>query len=321
MADAQKVAKGKEKKEPRGKMGRIQKRNLRIGLLFISPWLIGFLVFMLYPMVASLIYSFTDFHGIQASKIAWYANYVALFQDPRFWKALLNTGYLVVISVPLSLLISFFCAILLNLKVKGQSLYRVIYFLPSIVPTIASTMLWIWILKPDNGILSTVLGWFHIQSPNWFLNPLWSKPALIIFGLWGLGGTIVIFLSGLQDVPKSLMESAELDGANWWRRLWHITVPMVSPITLYILLTDMIGTFQYFQQAYVFAKFASIGKADIVVGRPLDSTLFYSVLLYDKFSNFQWGYASALGWILFIIIMIFTLLLLKVTEKSTYYAG
>ena len=303
------------------KLGMIEKRNLIIGLLFLSPWLIGFVVFMLYPMAASLFYSFSDFQGIPSSQVTWFANYAAIFTDPRFWKSLLNTGFLVVISVPLSLLISFFCAILLNLKVKGQSIYRVIYFLPSIVPTIASTMLWIWILKPDNGILSTVLNWFHLESPNWFLNPLWAKPALIIFGLWGLGGTIIIFLAGLQDVPKSLMESAELDGANWWQRLWHITIPMVSPITLYILITDMIGTFQYFQQAYVFAKFASIGKADIVVGRPLDSTLFYSVLLYDKFTNFKWGYASAMGWILFIIIMAFTLLMLKVTEKSIYYAG
>jgi multiple sugar transport system permease protein len=296
-------------------------RTLLTGLLFISPWIIGFLIFTLYPMVQSLIYSFTNFKDIPSDQIRWYSNYASLFTDPKFWKSLWNTFYLVLFSVPIGILLSFFCAILLNLKVKGQSIYRVIYFLPSIVPTMANTMLWIWILTPETGILSNLLKFFHIQSPNWFMDPLWSKPALIIMGLWGIGGTIIIYLSGLQDVPLSLIESAELDGASWWQRLWHITVPMVSPITLFILLTDVIGTFQYFTQAYVFSRFATIGKSEISLGSPLNSTLFYSVRLYSRFSDLYYGYASAMAWVLFFIILGCTILLIKVTEKSTYYAG
>lgn len=308
-------------KKTRRKMSRMERQNLITGLLFISPWIIGFVIFNLYPMIASLYYSFTNFQGLVSSQHVWYGNYAAMFQDDRFWKSVVNTFYMVLIAVPLNLLFSFLCAVLLNLKVKGQSFYRVAYFIPSIVPAIASTMLWIWMLKPDNGLLSSVLGWFGIQSPNWFLDPLWSKPALILMGIWGIGGTIIIYLSGLQDVSQTLLESAELDGANWWHRLRNITIPLVSPITLFNLITGVIFMFQYFSQAYVFARFASIGKAEITVGRPMDSTLFYSVYLYDKFSNFRYGYASAMAWVLFVVILLCTLVLLKVTDRYTYYAG
>jgi multiple sugar transport system permease protein len=311
----------KQAKPTRKKMTRMEKHNLLVGMLFISPWLIGFLIFNLYPMIASLIYSFTDFQGIVTSQQTWYANYAAMIQDDRFWFAVKNTIFMVLIAVPLNLVFSLLCAILLNLKVRGQSFYRVIFFLPSIVPAIAATMLWIWILKPDNGLLSTILSWFGIQSPNWFLDPLWSKPALILMGIWGIGGTIIIYLSGLQDVSQTLLESAELDGANWMNRLRHITIPMVSPITLFNLITGVIFMFQYFSQAYVFARFASIGKADLIVGRPMDSTLFYSVFLYDKFTSFRYGYASAMAWVLFIVILLCTIALLKASDRFTYYAG
>jgi|WetSurMetagenome_2_1015567.scaffolds.fasta_scaffold55554_2 multiple sugar transport system permease protein len=303
------------------KLTRMERHNLRVGLLFISPWIIGFLIFNLYPMIMSLYYSFTDFQGILVANQTWYANYAAMFRDERFWNAVRNTIYMVLIAVPLNLVFSLLCAILLNLKVRGQSFYRVMFFLPSIVPAIAATMLWIWILKPDNGLLSTLLSWFGVQSPNWFLDPLWSKPALILMGIWGIGGTIIIYLSGLQDVSQTLLESAELDGANWWQRLRNITIPMVSPITLFNLITGVIFMFQYFSQAYVFARFASIGKAEITVGRPMDSTLFYSVFLYDKFTHFRYGYASAMAWVLFIVILLCTVALLKASNRFTYYAG
>jgi len=302
-------------------LGRKERRSLWTALLFLSPWLVGFLVFTLYPMVASLIYSLTNFNGLVSTRVAWYSNYAELFQDPKFWKSLGNTAYMVLFSVVITLFFSFICALLLNFKVRGQSIYRVLFYLPSIIPTVASTMLWIWILKPDNGVLSALLGLFGLESPNWFLDPNWSKPALILLGLWGTGGTIVIYLAGLQEVPQSLLEAAELDGAGWWQRLRHITIPMVSPITLFNLITGVIGTFQYFSQAYVFAKFASVGKASITLGAPLQSTLFYSVYLYQRFFEFRWGYASAMAWILFLIILVCTLLLLRVSRDSTYYAG
>ena len=266
-------------------------------------------------MVASFVYSFSIYHARQPLEWVGLQNYAGLLKDGLFWQSLSNTLYMVAIGVPLTLLASFFCAVLLNLKVRGQSIYRVIYFLPSIVPTVASTILWLWILNPQTGILNTLLGYVGIQGPNWMSNPDWSKPGLIMLGMWGMGGTIVIYLSGLQDVPVSLLEAAELDGASWWQRLWNITVPMVSPITLFNLITGVIWMFQYFAQAYVFRGSHSLGY-------PLNSTLFYSVYLYQNaFLWLKMGYASAMAWVLFIIILICTLLLLKVSERFTYYAG
>jgi multiple sugar transport system permease protein len=297
------------------KWGKRQRANFRIGMLFLLPWTIGFLAFTLYPMVASFVYSFSIYHPKAPLEWVGLQNYAALLQDNLFWQSLFNTLYMVAIGVPLTLLASFFCAVLLNLKVRGQSIYRVIYFLPSIVPTIASTILWLWILNPQTGILNTLLGYIGIQGPNWMSNPTWSKPGLILLGMWGMGGTIVIYLSGLQDVPVSLLEAAELDGASWWQRLRHVTVPMVSPITLFNLITGVIALFQYFAQAYVF-------RGSHGLGYPLNSTLFYSVYLYQNaFLWLKMGYASAMAWVLFIIILICTILLLKVSDRFTYYAG
>jgi multiple sugar transport system permease protein len=297
------------------KWGPRKRTNFRIGMLFLLPWTIGFLAFTLYPMLASFIYSFSIYHPRAPLEWIWFQNYTDLFKDKLFWQSLYNTLYMVIIGVPLTLLASFFCAVLLNLKVRGQSIYRVIYFLPSIVPTVASTILWLWILNPQVGIMNNLLGIVGIKGPNWMTNPAWSKPGLILLGMWGMGATIVIYLSGLQDVPASLLEAAELDGANWWQRLWHVTVPMVSPITLFNLITGVIAQFQYFAQAYVFRGFQPLGY-------PLKSTLFYSVYLYQNaFLYLKMGYASAMAWVLFIIILVCTLLLLKISNRFTYYAG
>ncbi len=297
------------------KWNRRDRANFKTGMLFLLPWTIGFLVFTLYPMVASFLYSFTIYHPRQPNEWIGLQNYAGMLADKNYWTSLSNTLYMVGIGVPLTLLASFFCAVLLNLKVRGQSFYRLIYFLPSIVPTVASTILWLWILNPQTGILNTLLGYAGIQGPNWMSNPSWSKPGLILLGMWGMGGTIVIYLSSLQDVPISLLEAAELDGASWWQRLRHITIPMVSPITLFNLITGVIAMFQYFAQAYVF-------RGTHGLGYPLNSTLFYSVYLYQNaFLWLKMGYASAMAWILFIIILICTLLLLKVSERFTYYAG
>jgi multiple sugar transport system permease protein len=291
------------------------KADLRTGLLFLSPWLIGFFAFTLYPMLVSLYYSFTIYHSKRAPEWVGLQNYTELFADDKFYLSLQNTLYMVAIAVPLGLFASFLCALLLNLKVRGQAFYRVVYFLPSIVPTVAGTILFLWLLNPQVGLVNSLLARIGIEGPNWMADPNWSKPALILLGMWGMGGTIIIYLSGLQDVPQSLIEAAELDGANWFQRLWHITIPMVSPITLFNLITGMIGMFQYFAQAYVIGGGGNLG-------RPLGSTLFYSVYLYQNaFLFLKMGYASAMAWILFIIILILTLLLLKVSDRFTYYAG
>ncbi|MCK6583917.1 MAG: sugar ABC transporter permease [Anaerolineales bacterium] len=291
------------------------KADFRTGMLFLSPWLIGFFAFTLYPMLISLYYSFTIYHSKRSPEWVWFQNYTDLMTDDKFWISLNNTLYMVAIAVPLGLFASFICALLLNLKVRGQAFYRVVYFLPSIVPTVAGTILFLWLLNPQVGLVNTVLEKIGIDGPNWMADPNWSKPALILLGMWGMGGTIIIYLSGLQDVPQSLIEAAELDGANWFQRLWHITIPMVSPITLFNLITGMIGMFQYFAQAYV------VGGGDSL-GRPLNSTLFYSVYLYQNaFLFLKMGYASAMAWMLFIIILLLTLLLLKVSDRFTHYSG
>jgi multiple sugar transport system permease protein len=291
------------------------RRNFRTGMLFLLPWIIGFLAFTLYPMAASFVYSFSIYHSKRPLEWVGMQNYADLLRDELFWKSLSNTIYMVAIGVPLTLLLSFLCAILLNLKVRGQSFYRVIYFLPSIVPTVAGTILWLWLLNPQVGLVNTLLARIGITGPNWMHDPNWSKPGLIMLGLWGMGATIMIYLSGLQDVPISLIEAAELDGASWWQKLWNITIPMVSPITLFVLITGVIAAFQYFAQAYV------VGGGDNL-GQPLQSTLFYSVYLYQAaFLFLKMGYASAMAWVLFIIILICTLLLFKISDRYTYYAG
>jgi multiple sugar transport system permease protein len=297
------------------KWTRTEKRNFKVAMLFLLPWTIGFILFTAYPMVVSFIYSFSIYHSKRPLEWVGLQNYSQMLQDTMFWKSLWNTGYMVLIAVPLMLITSFLCAVLLNLKVRGQAFYRVIYFLPSIVPPVAGTILWIWLLNPQSGLINTLLGNIGIEGPNWRADPAWSKPSLILLGLWGMGGTIMIYLSGLQDVPLSLIEAAELDGANWWQRLWNITIPMVSPITVFALVTGVIAMFQYFAQAYVFRGSGELGD-------PLNSTLFYSVYLYQNgFLFLKMGYASAMAWVLFIIILLCTLALLKLTDRFTYYAG
>lgn len=297
------------------------RRNFGVGMLFVSPWLIGFLVFTLYPMVASLVFSVSDFTFHKPLVFVGLENYQRLLADPLFWKALANTGYMVVVGVPLILAFSFICAVLLNLKVSNQSFYRVIYYIPAIVPTIASTLLWIWVLNPQTGLLNTFLGHAGIAGPNWLKDPGWSKPALLLLSLWGTGNTMIIYLSALQDVPVHLLEAAELDGASWLQRLRHITIPMVSPVTLYNLIVAVIAMFQYFAQAYVFARISAANYTGAsTVGAPLNSTLFYSVYLYQNaFQYLHMGYASAMAWILFLVILGCTVALLRASDRFTYY--
>jgi len=294
------------------------RRSFIKGILFISPWILGFLFFNLYPMTKSFVMSFAEWHLRLPSEWIGLANYANLLHDRRFWTSLYNTVYMVLFAVPLTVFSAFVFAVLLNLKLRGRSVYRVIYYLPSIVPVVASSMLWMWIFNTNNGILNVFLGYLGIKGPSWLTDPAWSKPALILMGLWGIGNTVIIYLSGIQDVPVSLLEAAEIDGATWLQRLWHITVPMVSSITLFNLIIGVIDMFQYFTQAYIFAA-VQAGTTAQQLGSPLDSTLFYSVYLYNRFQTLKLGYAAAMAWILFVIILICSLLLLRASKRWTYY--
>jgi multiple sugar transport system permease protein len=292
-----------------GRMSRLERRNLRNGLLFISPWIVGFLAFTAYPFIASLFFSFTKYNIVSSPSLIGLSNYINLFHDPLFWKSIYNTFYYTVIEVPLSTVVAIAIALLLNLKIRGQAIYRTIFYLPSIVPAVASSVLWVWLFDPSFGVINDVLAQLGIKGPGWLFSTLWSKPTLILMGLWGIGGPIVIYLAGLQGIPNELYEAAAVDGASAWRRIRRITIPLLSPVILFNVILGVISSFQYFTQAYVMTS-----------GGPDNSTEFYSLYLYDQaFEYLHMGYASAMAWILFVIILVITLVLFKLSKRWVFY--
>ncbi|GMW01857.1 MAG: sugar ABC transporter permease [Candidatus Hydrogenedentota bacterium] len=295
-------------------MTRMERRNLRNGLLFASPYIVGFLVFMLYPVIMSMYYSFTRFNVIRPPVWVGLDNFRELaFEDSRFWNAVYNTLFYTAFSVPLSIGFSLGIALLLNQKVRGMAVYRTIFFLPSIVPIVASSVLWLWVLNPEGGLINSTLAQLGLQGPGWLADPNWSKPSLIIMGLWSVGSAIVIFLAGLGDVPQSLYEVAEIDGAGSWSRFRNVTLPMVTPTILFNTVMGLITSFQYFTQAYVMTQ----GR-----GTPVDSTMFYCLYLYrNAFYYLRMGYASSMAWILFLLILGCTIALLISSRKWVYYHG
>ncbi|OGX33476.1 MAG: spermidine/putrescine ABC transporter permease [Omnitrophica WOR_2 bacterium RIFCSPLOWO2_12_FULL_51_24] len=293
-------------------MTKEEKRELVKGILFTSPWLVGFSIFVIYPILASFYYSFCNYSVLQPPRFIGLLNYKDLFTDPIFWKSLWNTGYFVIFMIPLGLVTSLSLAMLLNTKVRGMAFYRMIFFIPSLVPMVAGSILWMWIFNGEYGLFNNFLMRVGIpHPPNWLMDIRFAKPAIIIMSLWGLGNMIVIYLAGLQDVPVSLIEAADLDGANWFDKLWNITIPMISPVIYFNVIMAIIGSFQIFSQAYIMTG-----------GGPQRSTTFYALYLYQTaFEDFRMGYASAMAWILFVIILILTLLITRVSKEKIYYGG
>ncbi|HZO88277.1 MAG TPA: sugar ABC transporter permease [Chthonomonadaceae bacterium] len=294
---------------------KVRRQDQIHGLLFAAPWLIGLLVFTAYPIAASLYYSFCSYDAIRPPHWVGLHNYrQMLFDDPLFWKALWNTLYMVVVGLPIGLAVSLAIALLLNQKVRGISFYRTLYYLPSITPVVATSILWLWLLNPEIGLVNILLGRIGIaNSPAWLQDPAWAKPALILMGLWGAGGGMVIYLAGLQDVPEALYEAARLDGAGKWAQFRHVTLPMLSPVILFNLIMGLIGAFQYFTQVYVMTG---------GTGSPEDSTLFYALHLFNRaFTDFRMGYASAMAWVLFLLTLACALLIFRSSAKWVYYAG
>ena len=291
-------------------------RGLVTGLLFISPWLIGFLVFTLYPLTNSLYHSFTDYNVFR-SRWVGLGNYREMLRDETLGKALYNTTYLVVLYVPLMLIFGFTTALILNMRVKGLRAYRTIYYLPTMMPPVAVALLWLWILDPRYGIANLILRLLHLPEIGWFTNPTWSKPSMILLMLWGAGGTTLLYLAALQNIPEVLYEAAKLDGAGWWRRTWHVTVPMVSTVTLFNLVMGVIGGFQTFTEAWVMT---SSMRGVTGFGWPRQSLLFYTIYLYASGMFYgRMGYASAMAWVLFLIILALTLILLRTSERWVFY--
>jgi multiple sugar transport system permease protein len=292
------------------------KENL-IGYSFISPWLIGFIIFSLTPMIASLFISFTRWTMLSPPQWVGLENYENIFlEDPLFFKGLYNTFYFVLISVPLNISFALFLALLLNRKIKGISFFRTVFFLPSITNIVAVSVLWIWIFNPEFGLINTFLKNLGIIGPYWFQDENWSKPALILMSLWNVGGGMIIFLAALQGVPDQLYEAADIEGAGFWVKLKKITIPMISPAIFFNLIISVIGSLQVFTQAFVMTGKPQPGAE----GGPNYSTLFYVLYLYKKaFQEYKMGYASALAWILFVIILILTIVQFKISKNRIYY--
>jgi multiple sugar transport system permease protein len=293
----------------------LRKREALDGYLFASPWILGFLIFTLGPVVFSFFLSLTKWDAqtpLSEIDFVGFVNYKVIFKnDPLFWKSLGNTAYFVFLAVPLSVTIALLLAVLLNQRVKGVTFFRTVFYLPSVVSGVATAVLWIWIFNPTFGVLNTLLGWLGIQGPNWLLSEAWSKPALIIMQLWALGGAMLVYLAGLQGIPIQLYEAADLDGASTTQKFWHVTIPVLTPTIFFNLVMSIIGSFQVFTSAYV----VSDG-----MGSPNNSTLMYVLYLFRKaFIEFRMGYASALAWILFVIILIFTLMVFKSSAAWVYY--
>jgi multiple sugar transport system permease protein len=301
--------------------GRRSRRKFMWGLFFVAPWVIGFLAFTAYPMVKSLYYSLTDYQVLQPQPdFIGLDNYRHMLHDTFFWTALTNTAYLAAFFVPLNIVGGVAMALLLNAKVRGQALFRTLAYLPTIVPAVASAILWLWLLNPLYGVVNGLLGDIGISGPGWLSDPSWSKPAYVMMSLWqSLGNTMLIFLAGLQGVPDQLYEVADLDGADPIAKFRHVTLPMISPVLFFNAVLGIIAAFTYFTQAYVITSSAGIHGSDNL-GAPLNSALFYVLYVYQNaFTYTDMGYACALAWVLFLIIMAFTIVLFKSSGRWVYY--
>lgn len=283
-----------------------------IGVLFALPWIIGFLLFTSYPLIASLCYSFTNYSVLRPPSYVGLANFKELAGDEVFRKSMGNTILYAVGAVPLSAVMAIGLAMLLNMKVKGMAFYRTMFFLPSLVPQIAMGTLFLWVFNSDYGLLNNMFKAVGISLPNWLGDPLWSKWTLILIAVWGCGQAMIIYLAGLQDVPVSLYEAAELDGAKLWAKTRHVTLPMISPVILFNVVMGIIGAVQTF----------AIPQLMFPGGAPARSTYMFAMYLYDNaFQNQRMGYASAMGWVMFVIILALTLISLKLSEKHVHYEG
>jgi multiple sugar transport system permease protein len=299
--------------------------NLGRGLAFTAPWVIGFTVFTLYPALASLFYSFCDYSILQRAVFIGLGNYEKLLYDDVFWLSLKNTLIYAAFSVPLGAVTSLALALLLSLPVRGRAFFRTVFYLPSIMPVVASSMLWLWILNGQYGVINWVLrpicAWFGGLPPAWLSDPAWAKPALILMSLWGTGNSMVIYLAGLRDVPRELYDAAAIDGAGSWRRFLHITLPSISPVIYFNVVMGLIGALQVFTQAFVIAGGIG-GNSNPLEGSPARSTLFYSIYLFSTaFNDLRMGYASALAWVLFVIVAFLTWLGSKLTAGRVYYSA
>ena len=280
------------------------------GYVSISPWLIGFVVFTVGPLLASVYYSFTQWTITRPPEWIGAENYVRMFtRDPLFWQALKVTVLYVMLSLPLKLVAGLGLSLLLNMKLHGMNVYRTVFYIPAVISGVAISLMWMWLLQPDTGVINTLLSMVGIQGPGWFWDPNWALPSVALMGIWSVGGSAIIYLAGLQNIPPHLYEAGMLDGANSWKRFWRITLPLLTPTIFFLLVIELIDAFKIFTQAFVITK-----------GGPLKATYFYLYYFYEEaFQNFNMGYASALAIVLMVVIMSATLLVNYSSKRWVFY--
>lgn len=312
------ITEGTPKPKERTKLSPAQRREAGIFYALVSPWIIGFLIFTVVPMAVSLYLSLTQWNVLTPPKFIGLDNYVTMFtKDPEFYQSLKVTITYVITSVPLRILTALFLAILLNEATRFIGFFRTAFYIPSIVASVAAAVLWQWIFNPRFGPLNGFLRTLGIQGPNWLSDPNTALAALVIMSVWGVGAEMLIFLAGLKSIPQQLYEAAEVDGAGRWTRFFRITLPMLSPTIFFNLIMSMIGSFQTFDSAFVIST-ARAGQ----IGAPLKSTLFYLLHLYDEgFGSLNMGYASALAWVLFVIILAVTYVINRSSKRWVFYSG
>ena len=300
---------------------RARARYYLLVLAFMSPWLVGFCAFFAYPMLTSLYFSFTHYDLLSEPRFIGLNNYrYMLRSDPFFWPAVKNTLWMIAFGLPIRLVWAIATALLLTQRARGMRVYRTLYYLPTMVPPVAGALTFTFLLNPELGPIDRLLGALGVGQPLWFLDPSWSKPALVILSLWGVGAAMIIFLAGLLDVPRTLYEAAFIDGAGALARFRHVTLPLISPVIFFSLVIGLINSFQLFTEAYV-AGNASSGQHDNL-GEPQGSLMFYAIYLYQRgFRQLEMGYASALAWVLFLATMACTLLLMKTSDRWVHTQG
>jgi multiple sugar transport system permease protein len=297
-------------------------------LAFMSPWIAGFTIFFGYPLVMTAYYSFTHYDLLSAPRWIGLANYRYLFQgDQLIWTAVKNTLWFMAVSVPANALFAFGVALMLTRARRGVGLFRTVFYLPALVPPVAATLGFVYLLNPGTGPVNQILGLLGIDGPLWFDSPQWSKPSLVLLGMWGVGNLMIIFLAALVDVPKHLYESASLDGAGSWKQLRYVTLPTISPVILFAVVIGVIESLQYFTQAYVASTIAAGSAASAAegansLGYPLNSTYFYPVLLYQQgFRYFNMGYASAMAMLLLVVSLAVIVFILRNSRRWVHIAG
>ncbi|MGH2558824.1 MAG: carbohydrate ABC transporter permease [Thermomicrobiales bacterium] len=289
----------------------VARREAIAGYLFIAPWLVGFLVLILGPIIASFYYSLTDYQIVQAPTFVGLDNYRRMLEDDLVWQALKVTSIYVAVSTPLVLVLSFGVAVLMNQQVRGVGAWRTIFYLPNLIPLVATTMLWLWLFNPDFGLLNMLLRQVGVDGPLWLRSTDWALPSLILMSLWSVGGPMLVYLAGLQGIPTELYDAVAVDGGGSWARFRTITIPMMTPVIFYNLVLGMIAGFQVFAQPLIMTG-----------GGPRYATYFYVVYLYENaFKYFRMGYASALAWLLFLIILALTILMFRWSAFWVYYEG